>query len=570
MSDSRFALLHGSHVRGALGALTLLLAATPARALTLSTAAAADLDAKVVADSLNNPTDVAELPDGRIVVIEREGAVKTFTPGMDDPVADKVPVNKANNQLASGEQGLLGVVADPDYDTNSFVYFYVSAGADDNNRQKIVRYKLGKDGKLSDMKPIIDMGLWGPANHNGGGLSIYGGNLYIGVGDTGKNATPPRNHIASCLNHLNGKILRVSLKEATLGQAPPDNPLVGVAMATACDTSSASDTSAFTMAKPDERIFAWGTRNPFRIWNDPSDGKLWIGDVGETTKEEISIVPKGAHMGYPFWEGTKDWTAQQAGFGAMGCMGTSPAVACTPALFDYDTDSSGSVMGGRILDGCMWPDTWKKRYIFGDYNKNQVWTLDLNGTRDGFAADSRADFASANGPTAFRMGTDNALYIVEFGAKTVTRITAKAAPDAKPGSCLTTNPGTGMGAGPGPGGNTGGSGGSGPSAGTNAGGNSPTAGAGTTAGTSSTGGMQGTGGSGNGTAGTSTSPTAGTSSAGGPGGVTAGSGNNGTGGSSSDDGGCGCRVAGGSGGAALGLGVLGAVLGLVLGRRRRR
>src|SRR5690242_7788251 len=105
MSDSRFASLHGSKVRGALAALTLLLAATPARALTLATAAAADLDAKVVADSLNNPTDVAELPDGRIVVIEREGAVKTFTPGMDDPVADKVPVNKANNQLASGEQG---------------------------------------------------------------------------------------------------------------------------------------------------------------------------------------------------------------------------------------------------------------------------------------------------------------------------------------------------------------------------------------------------------------------------------------------------------------------------------
>lgn len=565
MFESRFASMSGSSVRGALSALALLLAATPSRALTLASAAATDFDAVVVADSLNNPTDVEELPDGRIIVIEREGAVKTYTPGMEDPVEDKVPVNKASNMLANGEQGLLGVVADPDFATNSFVYFYSSAGSDDNNRQKVLRYKMGADSKLSDMKPVIDMGLWGPMNHNGGALSIYGGNLFIGVGDTGKNASPPRNHIASCLNLLNGKILRVSLKEATLGQAPDDNPLVGVAMASSCTTSSASDTAAFGMAKPDERIWAWGTRNPFRIWNDPTSGTLWIGDVGESTREEISIAPKGAHMGYPFFEGTRDWTAQQSGFGTMGCMGTVPAVQCTPALFDYETTPGASVIGGRILDGCGWPDAWKSRYIFGDYNKNKVWTLDVNAARDGIVADSQKDFANANGPTAFKMGTDNALYIVEFGAKTVTRITAKAAPEAKPGSCPTTKPGTGNGAGPGPGGSGGSGSGGGASGGAGTtGGSAATGGSGTTggspsgAGTSSTAGSTGVGGSG-------TAPTGGTSSSAGTPSASGGSAANG-----GDDGGCGCRVVSGSGSAALGLGALGAVLGLVLGRRRRR
>jgi len=52
-----------------------LLAATPAQAPTLASAAATDLDAKVIADSLSNPVDVAELPDGRVIVIEREGGV---------------------------------------------------------------------------------------------------------------------------------------------------------------------------------------------------------------------------------------------------------------------------------------------------------------------------------------------------------------------------------------------------------------------------------------------------------------------------------------------------------------
>lgn len=570
MTDSRFASKPGSLVRGALSALVLLLAASPAKALTLASAAATDFDAKVVADSLNNPTDVAELPDGRFVVIEREGGVKVFTPGMDDPVAGTIMVNKANNQLAAGEQGLLGVVVDPDFATNQFLYFYVSAGPDDNNRQKIVRYKMGADSKLTDAKSIIDMGLMGPANHNGGALSIYGGNLFVGVGDTGKNATPPRNHFASCLNHANGKILRVSLKEETLGQPPADNPLMDVAMATGCDTSSASDTSAFTMKAPDKRVWAWGTRNPFRIWNDPTNGTLWIGDVGETTKEELSIATKGAHMGYPFWEGTKDWTGQQTFATNGGCMGMTPAVPCTPALYDYDTPQNASVIGGRILDGCGWPDAWKSRFIFGDYNKNKVWTIDVNATRDGVVANSVKDFASANGPTAFRMGTDNALYVVEFGAKTVTRITAKAAPEATPGSCASVAPPPGSGAGPGPGGEGGGG----------AGGSSGAAGSGTggaSAGSPATGGSAGaTGGSPSGTsgststAGTSAGTGTGNTSSGGTSPTTgAGTGNNADN-PGADDGGCGCRVAGGAGGGALGIGVAGAALALVLGRRRNR
>jgi glucose/arabinose dehydrogenase len=535
-------------VRGALAALLVSLVGSPARALTLSTEAAADFEAAVVADSLGNPTDVAVLPDGRFVVIEKGGGVKTYTPGMDDPATDTIAL------MAGGqnEQGLLGVVADPEFANNQFIYFYASVVQDQKNRHQVRRYKLGADGKLSDMKPVISMGLWGPANHNGGGLTIYGGNLFVGVGDTGKNNGTPHNHIASCLNLANGKVLRVSLAEATLGEPPADNPLTNVPMVTGCEDSAFDDTAPFEMMAPDKRVYAWGFRNPFRLWADPQTGKLWVGDVGEAKEEEVSIVEKGKHYGYPFVEGKKAYTQTEQVFQPDGaCMGMTPASECIAPVVSYPTkDPSGSVMGGRILDGCEWPAAWKSRYIYGEHEQGKVWTVDVNATRDGVMENSRKDFADTNGVTAMRLGSDNALYIVELGAGRVTRVTAKGAP-ATPGSCPTADPAPGQPGGGAGGGGAGGSGGQ--SAGQNAGGqvaggNPP-----------GNGGNSPSGGNNPGTSGSS-NPGAGTSS------TTAGAG----GSSGSDDGGCGCRVAGGRGTAALALAGALAIAGVAFNRRRAR
>ena len=102
MTVSRFS-ASGSIVWGAAAALALLLAAEPASALTLSTAAAADFEKAVAAESLSEPVDVAELPDGRLVVIQRAGDVLTFTPGTPDPVENHIDVDSNHN-----ERGLLG------------------------------------------------------------------------------------------------------------------------------------------------------------------------------------------------------------------------------------------------------------------------------------------------------------------------------------------------------------------------------------------------------------------------------------------------------------------------------
>lgn len=534
---------HRASLRGrfvsvaALGALGLLLGAAPAAAaITLAGDAATAFETTVVAESLSQPTDVAVLPDGKVLVITRLGDVLVYSEPNGEPTEAHVDI-RAN---PPAEQGLLGVVLDPNFATNQFVYFYASMGDDVENRHHVLRYKLDADGVLSDETVVINMGLRGPANHNGGALDIHAGNLYIGVGDTGANNTPPTNKFSTCLNIANGKVLRVSLAEATLGQPAEGNPLMGEDMVTGCDSTGGE----LGMRAPEKRIYAWGFRNPFRLWVDPTNGKLWVGDVGETTREEVSVGDSG-HYGYPFFEGTTEYDQDFKPEGA--CSGITPGVECTPPAYDWDRGGAGTAIGGRILDGCGWPDAWKNRYIFGDYEQGEIKTIEVNSTRDGAMEDSVADFASANGLGAFRMGTDNALYIVEVDGGAVTRVNPTGmAPAAN--SCPNVNDAPGED----PGGGGGGAGG-GANAGSSPGGNSP---GGNATGGNATGG--------NASGGTQGNPTAGTQNG------TAGSNNGtaGTGSGGSSDSGCGCRAVGQPGSLALGLGALVGALGLFQLRRR--
>jgi MYXO-CTERM domain-containing protein len=525
---------HRSTLFGALGAVGVALATAPAHAaVTLAADAATAFDSKVFLTGLNQPTDLAVLPDGRVIIIQKSGDLVTVPAAGGDPIEDHIDVS------TTSEQGLLGIVPDPSFATNQYIYVYADNPASQANRHQILRYQLTADSKLGTKTVVLDMGLEGPANHDGGGIDIYQGNLYLGVGDTGANASPPTNHYGSCLNKGNGKVLRISLADATLGQPPADNPLVNVAMVTGCDTTG----GAFKMTAPDKRIYAWGFRNPYRLWVDKATGKVWVGDVGEATREEIDVVQKGMHHGYPFREGGKDWAQNFAPEGE--CMGVTPATECVAPVFDYDrTGKDSSVIGGRILDGCDWPAAWKSRYLFGDYNQNKLWTLDVNATRDGVVAKSQKDFATTDKLTAMRMGTDNALYILEEGGN-VTRITAKGSV-ATANSCPSVNAETGDAPGGGGAAGTGAGGGS-------SGGQTSAAGQPSVAGqTSNAGGA---------------STTAGTTSSAGT--MTASAGANGNGGSG-DSGGCGCHVVSSTAGSAWGLGALLAAAGARLRRRRGR
>jgi hypothetical protein len=251
-------------------------------------------------------------------------------------------------------------------------------------------------------------GLEGPANHNGGGIIIHDDQLYIGVGDTGFNARVPNNKYGSCLNKPNGKILRVNLD----GTIPEDNPLVGLTSVTSCDAPRGT----FGTAAPDERIYAWGFRNPFRLWIDSETDLLWVGDVGEQLSEEISIGGPDEHYGYPFVEGDVNHVPEQA-FGMNCDDGIVPARPCTPAVYAYDHDLGTSVTGGLIPEGCGWLNVFdgESVYLFADYGRDWVRGLVASEDRtDVTNADNPLVFGDLSNAVSFRMGPDGALYIVSY------------------------------------------------------------------------------------------------------------------------------------------------------------
>jgi hypothetical protein len=135
-------------------------------------------------------------------------------------------------------------------------------------------------------------------NHNGGHLTFNPlakagdadfGLLYMGFADGGSGGDPFGH--AQNLNSAFGKILRLDPlgKNSANGKygIPASNPF-------------ANDNNPNTLGE----IFAYGVRNPQRLFWDPKNGNMFMSDIGQDTVEKISAVTAGANLGWNIWEGS--------------------------------------------------------------------------------------------------------------------------------------------------------------------------------------------------------------------------------------------------------------------------
>jgi glucose/arabinose dehydrogenase len=351
-------------------------------------------------------TDIAFAGDGRAIVALKTGEILIRHA---NGAVTVVPYPFPGTLDTDSEKGLLGVVAAPNVAQNNSFFFYVSNGPTEDKHRIYRAVLTSSDTFIVGANPVLGAargvgpGLEGPANHDGGGMIIHGGQLYVGVGDTGANSSPPTNKYASCLNKGNGKILRIALD----GSVSSGNPLIGTTSVTGCDTPL----GPWTTAPPDLRIFAWGVRNPWRFWIDPVTGLLWIGDVGEATQEEISVGGGNQHYGYPFVEGNQIW----GDVDAMNCATLTPSRACTAPTYAYTHADGQAITGGLIPSGCGWSHVFASpNYVYGDSSAGWIHALPVNAARTGVASTTPVEVGTFSGqvPVSFRMGPDDALYVV--------------------------------------------------------------------------------------------------------------------------------------------------------------
>ena len=229
---------------------------------------------------------------GELIVIGQDGTVYYVTSGF-SPLSDTASIDVLN----SGEQGLLSVEADPDYDSNRFIYLYFTLPDGSANQVDRLTVTVDVDAgtfSLSDRRTIISFPKSdspGPAdNHNGGGMAFdEDGNLTIGVGDGGGDASADTDAaIGQDTTTRLAKILRV-VPSRTNGTGGFSIPTGG------------NGCSECTLPE----IYSYGVRNPFTLAF--GNGALFIGDVGADAFEEVDLADIGGlNFGWPLSEGPTD------------------------------------------------------------------------------------------------------------------------------------------------------------------------------------------------------------------------------------------------------------------------
>jgi glucose/arabinose dehydrogenase len=178
-----------------------------------------------------------------------------------------------------GERGLCGIVLDPAFGTNGYLYAYYTTKSTPIH-QRVSRFQIvadravaGSETVLLDLPPVPDNGF---AVHNGGGMHFGpDGKLYIGVGDHRSSQA------AQSLRSMLGKLLRINPD----GSIPTDNPFYG-------------RTRGLRRA-----IYALGLRNPYTFAFQPGTGRLFVNDVGDARWEEVNDIAAGGNYGWPVVEG---------------------------------------------------------------------------------------------------------------------------------------------------------------------------------------------------------------------------------------------------------------------------
>ncbi len=327
--------------------------------------------------------------ENRLFVVEQGGTIRIVDLGQ-KKILPK-PFLTIDGLATGGEQGLLGLAFDPDYARNRTFYVNITVGGDGNT--VIRRYQTSaKDPNLAQAKGFVNvLGITQPySNHNGGWIGFGpDGYLYIASGDGGSGNDPQNN--AQNRNSLLGKILRIDVKRSSGGRAyaiPADNP--------------------FAAGGGEPEIWHYGLRNPWRCSFDRKTGDLWIGDVGQSAREEINVQLAGEGGGKNF-----GWRVFEGDIRTPEISDAVPGNAVAP-VFSYSHAEGYSVTGGYVMRNRSDVDA-QGVYVFGDFS-GRIWTKRLvNGAL--VDAPPEAQLPRDFGAQASSFAEDAAgrLYVIDYG-----------------------------------------------------------------------------------------------------------------------------------------------------------
>ncbi len=370
----------------------------------------------------------------RLFVVEQNGVIAVIT-NLAAPtrtvfldIASRVAGGVPND-----ERGLLGLEFHPGYASNRQFYVYYSTTISGQLHQRLARFVTRADDANSadplSEQPLLTM-RDDASNHNGGDVHFGpDGYLYVSLGDEGGGDDSWNNSQLIDKDFWSGILrLDVDLRAENLDpnphaaihpgtyRVPADNPFVGV-----------TNWQGRILNPPSVRteFYAVGLRNPWRFSFDPLTGRLYCGDVGQGSREEVDIIVKGGNYGWAFREGF-----------IAGPKAAPAGVTPINPILDYShgnaTNQGSSITGGVVYRGSRLP-ALQGSYVFADYVSGNVWA-----TRDTGAVPSPF-FRLANDPGIAGFGVDPSngdVLICDAGDDVIKRLVYRQVGGAEPPATL--------------------------------------------------------------------------------------------------------------------------------------
>lgn len=278
---------------------------------------------EVMADGFATPWALGFLPDGDILVTEREGRLWHV-----DAQGGKTKIGGLPDLFAKGQGGLLDVMIPKDFAQSRNVFLSFSKRMKTGARTAVLRATLGRGEKnLSNVSVIFEMSTGASGGRHFGSriVEARNGALFVTLGDR-----TDRDQAQNLASHK-GKIVRI-MRDGTV---PNGNPLL--------NTQNAAP-----------EIWSYGHRNPQGAALDAS-GQLWVTEHGAKGGDEVNRIQKGANYGWPVISYGTHYAGSKIGEGTAKPGMQQP---------NFYWDPSIAPSGLMIYSGKLWA-RWRGHFFVG-------------------------------------------------------------------------------------------------------------------------------------------------------------------------------------------------------------
>jgi uncharacterized repeat protein (TIGR03806 family) len=379
----------------------------------------------------DTPVFLAEAPGtGKLFIAEREGRLWAID---NDPAAtDKTLVlDLSAHTQGFNDSGLLSFAFHPQFGTDgeNSAYFYVHYAYSDDpvpgsyatpapdptvTQSRLSRFTFDFDSVMAETssEQILidqqDQNLW----HQGGSLFFHpeDGFLYLTLGDEGS-AGCPYDNCQIVDRDLFGGVLRIDVDQVG-GEV--SHPIIRQPVSGSTANYYIPNDNPFVGQVALEEFYAIGLRSPHRMTHDAADRITWIGDVGQSSHEELNVLQRGANFQWDVMEG-------------LDFFDEGPLVLPTEIIGDWTAPvlelpraEARAVIGGYVYRGERLPEL-RGKYIYADFAIGNIWAL-------GYQYDGETTQVVSNdllvhtgfqglddGITSFGVDSRGELFFVTFG-----------------------------------------------------------------------------------------------------------------------------------------------------------